>query len=505
MAGRKTGKREAEHLPGDLSPEVRKCLDFDQVMLTCRRPDGQWLYATRFEGYTGFKPTRQQDSTKELMKSVVNAVREMDNSRVEGLRLLPVGPQVDPYTRMSTLAVADPRGFFVMVPTPHVIRLLAECGGNIDDWTLPGEYIYLNDMNLKQLVPVLADGEIAKSALAWTDADQQRRSLVRSNDIKPGCVYTANSAFPPGRYMFIGRFDTFNARSHITAWQTGRYPVLDEMPCGKSKPAGSVDYKFPRLKNAMTFCRLDVPLCNSRRIYYPRKSATKMFFADESGKAAPALHDAELDVRTSLGFHAVDFSRSPVWKDNLYRLEGEIDAMPPGLFRYLIDKNTPHNQTECYPGFPVFGLGPYEKYGNLIFMTDQDGRSIFACSATTAGGWTNSTKINVFSLERAEKTYKSTPPSLSLNDTRYQKIWRGIYTTRGVYPSFIDPAMIRIGSISSVDLHDETALKALYDKVRPGVPRLILDNGMATTPDQAAGMVHFFLTDSLTSPDGGLD
>lgn len=198
---------------------------------------GKWMNLGKFEKLTNYKPYEQRNAVKEVEKAIYQNIVEHDNVPTSGLRILPsmmcsIGYSLyDPYqtgAAYASVLISDPRGFTISVTTTDFFKLLAVTGGSLNNWELPGEYVYVWNTSSAKFMPMSVNDPKYMDALSESNSvEATAGKCLTDKQLKSGSVYTAHHLLK-GDFMYLGKHDTYSAKCHALAICNKSYNHLDD-------------------------------------------------------------------------------------------------------------------------------------------------------------------------------------------------------------------------------------------------------------------------------------
>ena len=205
-------------------------LDADVRFITCRFMKKGILYAAKFESVTGgYKPTTQSDAAEQFRKTVLDAVNELDNEPVGGFRILAWGANPygypDSHPSADSVILHDPRGFSTAVTKNQFFKTLRFSEGVGAGCVLAGEYIYGWDSGTKELALIPVGCEEYSEWTRLTEESLNRKiPCLSKKDLAVGGVYRHKNPLL-GDWMYMGISDTYSAKCHLNAFDSGEYDI----------------------------------------------------------------------------------------------------------------------------------------------------------------------------------------------------------------------------------------------------------------------------------------
>ena len=231
------GKFKADDDADDLSDVSRQFLMYAAIP-SCRYMNHSWTQLHKFSKLTGFKPNVQRDCEKELDKAATNACEEIENVPVSGIKI--VSLDANPYCYYGKeydysgdALVYDPRGFTIQIPLKHLSMMIDENNGNISDYALTDvKYVYISSSSGMTLIPYESDRcqQIIAKQNACKDENGKVVS-IKPSQLEVGHAYVTSDVFEAkykglvsGTYIFAGRQDTYSLSLIRTALSENQYP-----------------------------------------------------------------------------------------------------------------------------------------------------------------------------------------------------------------------------------------------------------------------------------------
>ena len=430
---------------------------------TMKDEKGKWTNLSVFEGHCGFKPYAQKDSVKELNKTVLQNVREIENRPTGGFRLLSLKECVyfsDWFKGESFAKLRDPRGWDISVDISTLQSLLERNGVNLKDGELVGVELMYSwpDHGIPVPFSVVPASKCNFDIQDATDefvSARDRIASIKPSEYEVGKVYTSKTSKLAGsRYMYLGKHDVYSVRLQLKAVMKKDYSDLDEFLDDRTDITG---------KDRFVFYCLDVK--KSKREwgvtdntpgvspYYITSSLSKLFDRVESGIDLTkfTMYNSDLpctyenvreDMERSALFNMIDFSAQDEY------VKVDYDAAEDVFARL-------HGYDYAPPSYRAF---PFSCESTGIFMRSRNVEpGCVSCRDVTFVSHENSDKKRLYEVQE---------PRMA------GEYYYGYGNSRRTYSAYIE----RPGEKS------KDVFKRMFKEVEPEVRQYVFVNGKRPTP-----------------------
>jgi len=265
--------------------------------VTCRYEYDKWQNISIFERLCKYKPHDQRDPEKQLKKTIYNAVSVFDNEPVSGFAYVDHNNDLYCLTYhddSDDIVLHDPRGFNVAVTVDNFWYMMNCCGDTMTDGVMDHKFAYAWHKYTGRFMIVDAETSAFKKCKEASDKFKIKidtNTYLTKKQLEVGKVYLGTDKFP-GKHMYLGEMDVYDADYHKDAMTNKRYADFDKY-C-KEKQYGNIFGK-----SRLVFYRIDDKDKHEKMTPYPfsfRSSISKMLerevdLSKEGVKLLPMFND----------------------------------------------------------------------------------------------------------------------------------------------------------------------------------------------------------------------